>query len=286
MTPEIIRKAIFNESNPTIEYYESGIVQRPPTLCAGCPHRGLFYELGKRKNVMVSGDIGCYTLGFAEPYNAMDINICMGSSISIGHGAQQIFDMQKDNKMRVVSVIGDSTFFHSGINSLLDVTYNGSKVITIILDNRTTGMTGHQQNPGTGYTLQGKETIEASIEALVKACGIENVVTVNPNDLEAVKRALDWAFDLEEPSVIITRWPCALKKLSENDREEFGAAFSDKCMVDIEKCIGCKMCTNTGCPAISLGKQNKKATINQDSCVGCGVCLQVCPAKAIGKVEA
>jgi indolepyruvate ferredoxin oxidoreductase alpha subunit len=101
-----------------------------------------------------------------------------------------------------------------------------------------------------------------------------------------VKRALDWAFDLEEPSVIITRWPCALKKLSENDREEFGAAFSDKCMVDIEKCIGCKMCTNTGCPAISLDKQNKKATINQDSCVGCGVCLQVCPAKAIGKVEA
>lgn len=286
MTPDVIRKAVYGETNPSLEYDQDKVVPRPPTLCAGCPHRGLFYELGKRKNVMVSGDIGCYTLGFDQPYNAMDTTICMGGSLSIGHGAQQVFSMKENSNMRVVSVLGDSTFFHTGINSLLDVIYNRSNTVNVILDNRITGMTGHQENPGTGYTLQGKETKEVDIEKVVRACGVENVVSINPNDLKAVKNALDWALSFDEPSVIITRWPCVLKKFSNKDKSEFKEAFQSKCSVNTEKCVGCRACIRTGCPAISFDKENKKSRINPDSCVGCEVCLQVCPVKAIGKVEA
>ncbi len=285
MTPDVIRKAVYGETNSVIEYDKDKVAPRPPTLCAGCPHRGFFYELGKRKNVMVSGDIGCYTLGFAEPYNAMDVSICMGGSISMGHGAQQIFNMKESSPMRVVSVIGDSTFFHTGVNSLLDVTYNKSNTINVILDNRITGMTGHQENPGTGYTLQGAETIEIDIEGLVRACGIQHVVTINPNDIKAVKNALDWAMSLDEPSVIITRWPCVLKKFSNQDTEEFKDAFKNKCVVINEECVGCRACIRTGCPALSFDKAAKKSCINMDQCVGCEICLQVCPVKAIGKVE-
>ena len=175
MTPDVIRKSVYGKTNDTIAYDESKIVARPPSYCAGCPHRGFFYELGKRKSTVMSGDIGCYALGFAEPYNAMDWSLCMGASLSMGHGAQQVFNMKKDNKTRVVSVLGDSTFFHTGINSLLDVVYNKGNSINVILDNRITGMTGHQENPGSGYTLQGLETEFVDIEALVKACGVKNV---------------------------------------------------------------------------------------------------------------
>lgn len=286
MTPDVIRKAIFGKTKETIEYSEEKVVPRPPTLCAGCPHRGFFHQLGKRKNVVVAGDIGCYTLGFADPYNAMDFNICMGAGPSTGHGAQQIFNMNKDNNKRVVSVIGDSTFFHTGINALIDVAYNRSNTVTVILDNRITGMTGHQDNPGTGYTIQGMETPELDIEKLVRACNIENVVSIDPNDLTAVKNAFDWALSLDEPSVIITRWPCVLKKLSAQDKEEFSGVFQSKYEVDHDKCIGCRACVRTGCPAISFDNKTKKSTISFEQCVGCSVCSQVCPVKAIGKVEA
>lgn len=285
MTPDVIRKAVYGQSNETIEYDKNEVVSRPPSFCAGCPHRGFFYELGKRKNVMVSGDIGCYTLAFDEPYAAMDTAVCMGGSLSIGHGAQKVFNMKENNKMRVVSVLGDSTFLHTGINSLLEVAYNKGNTVNVILDNRITGMTGHQQNPGTGYTLQGEETVEADIDKLVRACGIKNVAIINPNDLKLVKDTLDWALSLDEPSVIITRWPCVLKKFTEQDKKEFATAFQSKCRVDDEKCVGCKMCVKTGCPAISVEKASKKAKIDLDTCVGCEVCLQVCPVKAIGKVE-
>ncbi|MBU5678231.1 indolepyruvate ferredoxin oxidoreductase subunit alpha [Alkaliphilus sp. MSJ-5] len=286
MTPDVIRKAIFGKTNETVDYNEEKVVSRPPTLCAGCPHRGFFHQLGKRKNVVVAGDIGCYTLGFADPYNAMDFNICMGASASTGHGAQQIFNMNKDNNKRVVSVMGDSTFFHTGINALIDVAYNRSNTVTVILDNRITGMTGHQENPGTGYTIQGMETPELDIEKLVRACNIENIVSIDPNDLTAVKNAFDWALSLDEPSVIITRWPCVLKKLSAQDKEEFNGAFQSKYEVNHDKCIGCRACVRTGCPAISFDNKTKKSTISFDQCVGCSVCSQVCPVKAIGKVEA
>jgi indolepyruvate ferredoxin oxidoreductase, alpha subunit len=284
MTPDVIRKAVFGETNKTIDYDRAKVVPRPPVLCSGCPHRGFFYELGKKKNVMISGDIGCYTLGFSEPYNAMDFNICMGASVSAGHGAQQVFNMKEGTKKRVVSVIGDSTFFHTGINSLIEVTYNKSNTVNVILDNRITGMTGHQDNPGTGYTLQGKETKELDIEQLVRACGIEHVIKIDPNDLAAVKNALDYALSLDEPSVIITRWPCALKKLSIQDKEEFKDVFQNKFEINHDKCIGCKACVKTGCPAISFDNETKKATIDIEQCVGCTVCSQVCPVKAIGKV--
>lgn len=283
MTPDVIRKALFGKTNDTIEYNKELVVNRPPGLCAGCPHRGFFYELGKRKNVMVTGDIGCYTLGFAPPYNAMDTTICMGASLSSAHGAQKVFNMKKNNKMRVVGVLGDSTFFHTGINSLLDVVYNKGNSISVILDNRITGMTGHQQNPGTGYTLQGDVTSEVNIEELVKACGVKHIRTINPNNLSQVKETLDWAFNLEEPSVIITRWPCALKKFSKQDIEEFNNPFTSKCSVDTDKCIGCKLCMKTGCPAISFKSEEKLVCIDKNQCVGCEVCSQVCPKDAISK---
>lgn len=283
LTPDVIRKSVFGKTNDTIDYNKDLVVNRPPGLCAGCPHRGFFYELGKRKNVMITGDIGCYTLGFAPPYNAMDTTICMGASLSSGHGAQKVFNMKENNKIRVVGVLGDSTFFHTGINSLLDVVYNKGNSISVILDNRITGMTGHQQNPGTGYTLQGDVTSEVNIEELVKACGVKHIRTINPNNLSQVKESLDWAFELEEPSVIIARWPCALKKFSKQDIEEFNNPFTSKCSVNTDKCIGCKLCMKIGCPAISFKSEEKMVSIDSNKCVGCEVCSQVCPKDAISK---
>lgn len=282
-TPDVIRKTIYGKSLDSLIPNAEKVVPRPPTLCAGCPHRGFFYEIGKRKNTVIAGDIGCYTLGFAPPYNAMDFNVCMGGAFGSGHGFQQVMN-KTDAPKRVVSVVGDSTFFHTAINGLLNVVYNRSNSINIILDNRITGMTGHQENPGSGYTLQGIPTEVVEIEPLVKACGIKHVRTVNPNRLDEVKAALDWAYDLDEPSVIITRWPCVLKKFTDVDKKEFTSAFTTKCRVDQAVCIGCKKCIRTGCPALSFNKETKKSSINPDQCVGCEVCLQVCPTGAIGKV--
>ena len=281
MTPDVIRKHIQNTPIKTIEYKKDLSIPRPPALCAGCPHRGFLYELGKRKNTVITGDIGCYTLGFDAPYNAMDSAICMGASISTGHGAQQIFNLKEKNKTRVVGILGDSTFFHTGVNSLLNVVYNKSNSISVILDNRITGMTGHQQNPGTGFTLQGDETHIVNIENLVKACGVKNIKVVDPNNLKQVRDTLDWAYELDEASVIVTRWPCVLKKFSKADINEFNNPFKTKCYVDENGCIGCKMCIKIGCPAISFDKETKLSTIDKDQCVGCGVCKQVCPKDII-----
>ncbi len=283
MTSDVIRKALYGKSLDSIEYDKSKVVPRPPSLCAGCPHRGFFYEIGKRKDAVISGDIGCYTLGFAPPYNAMDFAVCMGASLSMAHGAQQVFNMKEDNNKRAVGVLGDSTFFHSGINSLMGALYNKGNAINVILDNRITGMTGHQENPGSGYTIQGEETSIVNIEELVRSLGIKNVRVIDPNDLKAVKETIDWAFSIDEPSVIITRFPCVLKKLSKEDKAEFCGAFTTKCKVDEAKCIGCKKCITVGCPAISFNKESKKAVIDPNTCVGCEVCAQVCPVKAIEK---
>lgn len=283
MTPDIIREAVTGKTFEHLDINEELLIPRPPTFCPGCPHRGLFYELGKRKDVVVTGDIGCYTLGFSVPYNSMDCCVCMGASLGSGHGAQQVFNMVEGNKKRVVGVLGDSTFFHTGINSLLDVVYNKGNSISVILDNRITGMTGHQQNPGSGYTLQGEKTTEISIEEIVKACKVKNVRVINPNKLSEVNDALDWALSNKEASVIITRWPCALKKFSPQDIEEFNNPFKDRCTIIEDLCIGCKKCTKTGCPAISYNKENKKAIIDKNQCLGCEVCAQVCPKEAIIK---
>jgi indolepyruvate ferredoxin oxidoreductase alpha subunit len=181
--------------------------------------------------------------------------------------------------------MGDSTFFHTGINSLINSSYNKSNAVNVILDNRITGMTGHQQNPGTGFTAQGMPTEIIEIEPIVKALGFKNVKTINPNNINEVKETLDWALELNEPSVIITRWPCVLKKLSNEDKEEFEKVFQDKYTIDEDKCIGCKKCLKTGCPALSFYKEKKVAKIDRNQCVGCTVCVQNCPVDAILKEE-
>ena len=282
MTPDVLRKGLTGETLPEIDYDHSKVNGRPPSLCAGCPHRGLFFRLGKRKDIMISGDIGCYTLAAGAPYNAMNSTVCMGASISVGHGAQQVFNRAGINR-KVVTVLGDSTFFHTGVESLINTVYNNSNTINIILDNRITGMTGHQQNPGSGFTVKMEPAHEINIEELVRAIGIKHVKVIDPNDLKAVDEALDAFMDLDEPSVIITRWPCVLKKFSEQDLNEFEGLFSTKDMVDAEKCIGCKLCQKTGCPALIFDAEAKKVRIDRTSCVGCDVCMQVCPTGAIVK---
>lgn len=286
MLPEVIRKAVYGEEHETVGYDGEGIVPRPPTLCAGCPHRGFFYELGKKKGVLFSGDIGCYTLGVAPPFSAIDTTICMGGAFSIGHGAQKVFNMGGANEgMKVVSMMGDSTFFHTGINSLINVLYNQSNTVNVILDNRITGMTGHQENPGSGFTAKHGDTNIISIEEVVRALGFKHIDVVNPNELEKMRETINRHLDLDEPSVIITRWPCVLKKFSEADKQEFSELFANKYQVDEEVCIGCKKCTKVGCPAVVFQPEKKKSSIDLLQCVGCSVCAQVCPVGAIKKEE-
>ena len=285
LTPDVIRACITGKENQVMDFDHSKLIGRAPSFCAGCPHRGLFYRLGKRKDIMISGDIGCYTLAAAKPYSAMDSTVCMGASISLGHGAQRAFNMEGVNR-RDVTVLGDSTFFHTGINSLINTVYNKSNTVNIILDNRITGMTGHQNNPGTGYTAKGEETTLIRIEDLVRAIGMKHVYVINPNNLQEVDDTLDKCLALDEPSVIITRWPCALKKFSKEDKAEFDSLFVTKNKVDEEKCVGCRLCLKAGCPAMSYDRKSKKVHINKAQCVGCDVCTQVCPKAAIVKEEA
>lgn len=284
IVPDALKAALHGEKVKTEAAPAESAIKRDPTFCAGCPHRGFFYELGKRKDVMVAGDIGCYTLAYSAPYNAMDSCVCMGGSFSTGHGAQTVFNMGTSGK-RVVAVLGDSTFFHSGINSLINTIYNGSNTVSVILDNRITGMTGHQQNPGSGYTVKGEPANMIVIEDVVRALGVKHIAVIDPNNIQTVKDTLDAFLKLDEPSVIITRWPCVLKKLSQEDKDEFKGVFSSKCEIDAEKCIGCKVCLKTGCPSIQFDKETKKAFILPADCVGCEVCAQVCPKDAIAKKE-
>ena len=283
MTSDVVKEAVTGEKLDTIDFDRSKLIARAPSFCAGCPHRGFFYRLGKRKDIMISGDIGCYTLAATGPYNAMDSCICMGGSISVGHGASKAFNMG-DTGRRVVTVLGDSTFFHTGVNSLINTVYNNSNTINVILDNRITGMTGHQQNPGSGFNAKGEPANLIDLETLVKAIGIKHVFVIDPNDLKAVDEAIDKCLAIkDEPSVIITRWPCVLKKFSQADLDEFENLFATKNYVDHDKCIGCKACLGTGCPAMSFDKEAKKVNIDSSSCVGCDVCAQVCPVNAISK---
>lgn len=280
LNPDIIAEALLGEKRETIKKSEDKVVGRPPTMCAGCPHRGFFYELSKKKNVMVSGDIGCYTLGAAPPLSTTDTVICMGASVSAGHGFR-VASKFNNRDTKVFSVIGDSTFFHSGITGLIDIVYNGGDTTTVILDNRITGMTGHQENPGSGYTLMGESSQPIDIKKLCEAVGIKHIDVVNPLDLKETKDAINKHMELDEPSVIITRWPCVLKKFTEEDKKEFDLE-KKICVVESEKCKKCKVCLKVGCPAISF-KDEVGAIIDESMCVGCKVCLQVCPFDAIVK---
>ena len=242
---------------------------RPPVMCAGCPHRGLYYVL-KKNNLTVLGDIGCYTLGATAPLQAADTTICMGASVSGLHGFNKAGAAGRGGK--TVAVIGDSTFMHSGITGLVNIAYNESNSTVIILDNSTTGMTGHQQNPTTGFNLKGDPCTKIDLEALCRSVGIKRVRVIDPYNLDECDKAIKEEVGCGEPSVIISRRPCALLKTVKH----LGPVS-----VDSAKCIGCRACMKIGCPAISI--VDKKAVIDRTQCVGCNVCAQLCRQNAIGK---
>ena len=245
---------------------EDAIPPRPPVMCAGCPHRGLFYTLNKNK-CTVLGDIGCYTLGAVAPLSAMDMTLCMGGSVSAIHGFNKA--LGKESEGKTVAVIGDSTFMHSGMTGLANIAYNQSNSTVIILDNSITGMTGHQQNPTTGYNIKGDPAGKIDLEQLCKAMGFNRVRVVDPYDLKACDQAVKEELAAEEPSVIISRRPCALLKYVKHN---------PPLVVNKDKCIGCKSCMKIGCPAISM--KEGKAHVDFTQCVGCGVCEQLCPVGA------
>ena len=245
---------------------EDAIPARPPVMCAGCPHRGLFYTLNKNK-CTVMGDIGCYTLGAVAPLAAMDMTLCMGGSISGLHGFNKARGAESEHK--TVAVIGDSTFMHSGMTGLANIAYNQSNSTVIILDNSITGMTGHQQNPTTGYNIKGDPAGKIDLESLCRAMGFKRVRVVDPYNLKECDQAVKEELSADEPSVIISRRPCALLKYVKHKAP---------LAVNKDKCIGCNSCMKIGCPAISM--KEGKAHVDFTQCVGCGVCEQLCPVGA------
>ena len=250
---------------------DAAIPPRPPVMCAGCPHRGLFYTLKKNK-ITVLGDIGCYTLGAVAPLAAVDSVICMGASVSGLHGFSKSQNGAMDNK--TVAVIGDSTFMHSGITGLVNMAYNESNATVIIVDNSITGMTGHQQNPTTGFNLKGDPCAKIDLETLCRAVGIKRVRVIDPYDLAECDAVIKEELNANEPSVIISRRPCALLKYVKHNKP---------ITVDEDKCVGCKSCMRIGCPAISI--VDGKAKIDNTLCVGCGVCEQLCKPGALNSAK-
>ena len=261
----LIKKVILGEDTTSLKA-DVDVPARPPVLCAGCPHRGLFYAL-KKLNVTVSGDIGCYTLGASKPLGMIDTVLCMGGSVSGLHG-RNLADPDRANKS--VAVIGDSTFIHSGITGLIDIAYNNSNSVTIILDNSITGMTGHQQNPTTGLNIKGEPAAAVSLEKLCGAVGIDNVFVVDPYNLDECYTTIGKALELNAPAVVISRRPCALLKTVKHN---------PPLKVNKDKCKSCKMCMKIGCPAISM--KDGKAEIDFTQCLGCNVCSQLCKFGAI-----
>ena len=280
LDPGVVRESAIRagllpeESRPPMIKVDVGVLPaRPPVLCPGCPHRSTFYILSKLK-VPVNGDIGCYSLALVPPLSAIHTCGCMGASIGVAHGA-----MKANDNERHVAVLGDSTFFHTGIPALINVVYNQSPVVTVIMDNRTTGMTGHQDNPSTGRTLQGKETTQVEIESLVRAMGVKHVKTIEAFQVEEIEKTLKEFIKFDEPSVLITREPCAL--LPEGRKRWVPLE------VISEKCNGCSLCFRIGCPAILKSDelderlQRPKALIDSGLCTGCEICAQLCPRDAI-----
>ncbi len=264
-------RAAFGLPQPPFVTTDMPVPVRPPVMCAGCPHRGLFYTLAKHK-ITCLGDIGCYTLGSAAPLFALDSTLCMGASVSGLHGFNKAGG--SDSAQKTVCVIGDSTFMHSGMTGLVNIAYNDSHSTVIILDNSITGMTGHQQNPTTGKTIKGDPALAVDLEALCHAIGIERVRVVDPYDLKACEEAVLEELAVDAPSVIISRRPCMLLKY---------VKAKPPVKVNEDKCVGCKMCMKLGCPAISM--KNKKAHVDFTQCVGCDVCTQLCKVGAIEKGE-
>ena len=269
LNPQRLRQMLFGEE-PDIRELPVKAVSRPPALCPGCPHRGFFYTMSKRKDAVIAGDIGCYTLGGSAPLNALDTCICMGAGLSAAAGMAKAFEAAGQPR-KVFGVVGDSTFFHSGMTGAVEIIYNKANVIPIILDNHITGMTGHQDNPGSGYTLQGEPAAAIAIEDVLRAYGYQKILIVDPQNLKAMAQAVDEAVESEVPAAIISRRPCLLIKRMKHE--------TSTCKVDRDRCIGCRSCLKVGCPAIQI--RDGKAVIDPNQCVGCTVCAQVCPKKAI-----
>jgi indolepyruvate ferredoxin oxidoreductase, alpha subunit len=257
----------FGRADRPVKKLDEAIPVRPPVMCAGCPHRGMFYALSKNK-ITVLGDIGCYTLGSAAPLSAMEMTLCMGASVSALHGFNKA--LGKESEGKTVGVIGDSTFCHSGFTGLATIAYNQSNSTVIILDNSITGMTGHQQNPSTGKNLYGEPAGKIDLEALVRAMGINRVRIVDPYNIAECETAVKEELAVAEPSVIISRRPCVLLK-----EVKHNLPFH----VDTEKCVNCKSCMKIGCPALAI--KDGKANVDITLCVGCGVCRQMCKFGAL-----
>ncbi|HOQ42921.1 MAG TPA: indolepyruvate ferredoxin oxidoreductase subunit alpha [Smithellaceae bacterium] len=277
--PGIVKKAINSDRSGTVSPYQQSLAHRPPNLCPGCPHRGLFHALKKSK-AYVHGDIGCYTLSYLKPLEGLHSCICMGASIGMAHGMSKA--LKEKGKGKVVGVIGDSTFLHSGITSLLNMAYNNSDALIIILDNSTTAMTGMQEHPGTGYTLMGKEAKKVNLNVLVSALGIENIRVINPYNIKETQIAIKDELASSGPSVIISQAPCVLFK-----RANLKPVPPLK--IDADKCEGCRTCLTLNCPPIAwkagITKEGSKrkgiAVIDETLCNGCGLCAQVCKFGAI-----
>ena len=267
-TPAMIAKAVLGIEPAAVAEAEEPIPVRPPVMCSGCPHRGTFYVL-KKLGLTVSGDIGCYTLGAAQPLASVDSTICMGASVSAALGMAKARGPEFNKKL--VSVIGDSTFIHSGITGLIDIVYNKGANTVIILDNSITGMTGHQDNPTTGKTIRGEATKQVDLELLCRAVGVEHVVVADPFDVKRFEQVVREEVERDEPSVIIAQRPCALLKY---------VKYSGRCVVT-DRCKKCKMCMKLGCPAISV--KDGAVKIDPNQCNGCGLCVNVCPFGAIEK---
>src|SRR6056297_1781371 len=275
LTPGRLKEGLFGEPAPR-EDSSSELPQRPPNMCPGCPHRGVFMELNRAK-AYVTGDIGCYTLGFMPPLSAMDTCVCMGASIGNAAGISKVISEEEQRK--VVAVIGDSTFLHTGINGLMDMVYNNSTATVIILDNRITAMTGRQENPTSGYTLDSNPSFRVDMEQLCRAVGVQHVRILDPYDIAKTRKTLREEMARPEVSVIITTRPCILVPRDNLDRRP--ALY-----VDHEACTGCKACLRLGCPAITWDETTKKSNIDKIICVGCKVCQQTCGFNAFKEVEA
>ena len=276
LNPQLLAERLFSKKAETVDVGVKA-VSRPPALCPGCPHRGFFYALTKylNKSIVPIGDIGCYTLGINAPLNALDATICMGAGISSIIGLAKALEMQGDTR-KPLGCVGDSTFFHSGMTSLMDVVAADANVIACVLDNSITAMTGHQDNPGTAKNLMGEPSPMLDIERLARATGInpDHVRVVDPLDIEAVHAAIDAALNVKGPFVIITKRPCALIK------EVQKANANKHCVIDAQKCRGCKQCMKIACPAIAF-EGGKARIFDPASCTGCGLCAHMCRFGAI-----